>query len=147
MAEREESDRPLKRLRLEEAEDGSISEEAKKEIRSGITAFISPGLPGFSGVLKQRYTDFLVNEVLMSGEVLHLEDTASGPSGGQRNQQERAKHVVKDQKDGDAETQASGNPNTAKNGDSKTAKEEDQAHKAENSEAAEDPKAHVRFFV
>ncbi|KAK2762301.1 hypothetical protein FQN54_001311 [Arachnomyces sp. PD_36] len=44
-----------------------------KEAEVGITHFVSPGIPGFSGVLKKRYTDFLVNEIVPSGEVLHLQ--------------------------------------------------------------------------
>ena len=58
-----------------------------KEAACGITEFVSPDLPGFSGILKKRsahsivamyvsnvhrYTDFLVNEILPSGEVVHL---------------------------------------------------------------------------
>jgi tRNA pseudouridine13 synthase len=61
-----------KRIAKEAALD---DDDSQKEIRAGITAFVSPDLPGFSGVLKQRYTDFLVNEILPSGEVLHLVDT------------------------------------------------------------------------
>lgn len=30
---------------------------------------------GFTGVLKQRYTDFLVNEIGLDGQVLHLRST------------------------------------------------------------------------
>ncbi|KAF3892343.1 Pseudouridine synthase, TruD [Trichophyton interdigitale] len=48
--------------------------QAVKEAEVGITQFVSPDLPGFSGVVKKRYTDFLVNEILPSGEVLHLKD-------------------------------------------------------------------------
>ena len=38
----------------------------------GISAFASPGTLGFGCVIKLRYTDFLVNEILPSGEVVHL---------------------------------------------------------------------------
>ncbi|KAK2783419.1 hypothetical protein FQN53_009182 [Emmonsiellopsis sp. PD_33] len=48
--------------------------QALKEVEVGITHFVSPDLPGFSGILKKRYTDFLVNEILPSGKILHLED-------------------------------------------------------------------------
>ncbi|OAX85538.1 hypothetical protein ACJ72_00076 [Emergomyces africanus] len=48
--------------------------QALKEAEVGITHFVSPHLPGFSGILKKRYTDFLVNEILPSGKVLHLEN-------------------------------------------------------------------------
>ncbi|KAI7736836.1 hypothetical protein M8C21_016529, partial [Ambrosia artemisiifolia] len=37
----------------------------------GITCYISP-LPGFRGILKQRYSDFVVNEVDLNGNVVHL---------------------------------------------------------------------------
>ncbi|KAI9668593.1 MAG: hypothetical protein M1831_001032 [Alyxoria varia] len=45
----------------------------QKEAKVGISAFVNPYSKGFSGVLKQRYTDFLVNEVLSDGSVVHLE--------------------------------------------------------------------------
>ncbi|KZF24052.1 putative pseudouridine synthase TruD/Pus7 [Xylona heveae TC161] len=48
-------------------------EEPRLESDVGITEFISPDVSGFSGILKTRYTDFLVNEILPSGQVLHLE--------------------------------------------------------------------------
>ncbi|OLL22513.1 hypothetical protein NEOLI_002658 [Neolecta irregularis DAH-3] len=38
----------------------------------GITEFIHPEALGFSGIIKQRYTDFLVNEVDEHGNVIHL---------------------------------------------------------------------------
>ncbi|KAJ0726764.1 putative tRNA pseudouridine(13) synthase [Helianthus annuus] len=37
----------------------------------GISCYISP-LPGFRGILKQRYSDFVVNEVDLNGNVIHL---------------------------------------------------------------------------
>ncbi|KAI5310344.1 hypothetical protein KEM55_008170 [Ascosphaera atra] len=49
-----------------------VDEQALREAEVGITTFVSPELPGFEGVLKKRYTDFLVNEIVPSGEVLHL---------------------------------------------------------------------------
>jgi tRNA pseudouridine13 synthase len=79
---RDESDnRPAKRIRLEETADSPVGgEETRKEVRVGITAFVNSDLLGFTGVLKKRYTDFLVNEVLPNGQVLHLEDVAAGTS-------------------------------------------------------------------
>lgn len=52
----------------------------------GITQYISPNLPGFRGILKQRYTDFLVNEIDMNGNVVHLID-----NGMQSNKDEQPK--------------------------------------------------------
>jgi len=49
-----------------------------KELEVGITAFVSRASATFSGVLKKRYTDFLVNEILPNGQVLHLQDTTAG---------------------------------------------------------------------
>lgn len=40
----------------------------------GITKFVSPEIPGFYGQIKQRYTDFLVNEINLDGEVIRLTD-------------------------------------------------------------------------
>ena len=66
-----------------------------KEAAYGITEFVSPELLGFSGILKKRYdfrilfmptlanlnryTDFLVNEILPSGEVIHLDSLKAPP--------------------------------------------------------------------
>ncbi|KAF2194504.1 tRNA pseudouridine synthase D [Zopfia rhizophila CBS 207.26] len=46
----------------------------EKEIKVGITEYVCPENSGFTGILKQRYTDFLVNEILPSGRVLHLKN-------------------------------------------------------------------------
>lgn len=40
----------------------------------GITEYLSPDIAGFQGILKQRYTDFLVNEINSGNQVLHLTD-------------------------------------------------------------------------
>ena len=42
------------------------------ELKVGIKEYINPSLAGFTGILKQRYTDFLVHEITPEGEVLHL---------------------------------------------------------------------------
>ncbi|KAJ5493705.1 hypothetical protein N7463_009792 [Penicillium fimorum] len=43
-----------------------------KEAEVGITEFVSNDTEGFSGILKKRYTDFMVNEIMTNGEVVHL---------------------------------------------------------------------------
>jgi hypothetical protein len=48
-----------------------------KEAEVGITDFVSTSTPGFSGVLKKRYTDFLVNEILPNGKVVHLQSVGN----------------------------------------------------------------------
>ena len=45
---------------------------AEKEIKVGISAFVSTERPVLRGVLKQRYTDFQVNEISPDGKVYHL---------------------------------------------------------------------------
>ncbi|TVY34387.1 Multisubstrate pseudouridine synthase [Lachnellula occidentalis] len=45
-----------------------------KEAEVGILHFVNASNPGFSGVLKQRYTDFLVHEIALDGTVIHLTD-------------------------------------------------------------------------
>lgn len=40
----------------------------------GIALFLSSDLPGFKGQIKQRYTDFMVNEIDKNGDVVHLTD-------------------------------------------------------------------------
>jgi len=81
----------------------------EKERRVGITAYVNPAADGFSGVLKQRYTDFLVNEVLPDGRVLHLENLSP-------------KKARKDAEDG--EKQAEEHSATVKTGKDEPLKEE-----------------------
>ncbi|KAF9116748.1 multisubstrate pseudouridine synthase 7 [Mortierella sp. AM989] len=38
----------------------------------GIRAFVDPSIPGFSAIIKQRYSDFIVNEVDMQNETVRL---------------------------------------------------------------------------
>ncbi|KAF7721208.1 hypothetical protein EC973_005108 [Apophysomyces ossiformis] len=60
----------VKRLR---AEDQLIDEENEiSEERAGITAFVNPELVGFQCIIKNRQEDFLVNEVDLEGNVVHL---------------------------------------------------------------------------
>ncbi|KAH8152616.1 uncharacterized protein LAJ45_03457 [Morchella importuna] len=60
-----------------EGEDGSVSRteavsQVELERAVGITEYVDAGIRGWSGVLKQRYTDFLVNEIDEEGNVAHL---------------------------------------------------------------------------
>ena len=56
----------------------------EQEQAVGIYAFVSPEAAGFRCTVKQRYTDFLVNEILLSGEVLHLEKATALPGSKQK---------------------------------------------------------------
>lgn len=53
----------------------TIDQDLEREIRAGITEYVCPDNLGFNGVLKQRYTDFLVNEIGLDGKVVHLTST------------------------------------------------------------------------
>jgi tRNA pseudouridine13 synthase len=50
----------------------AVDGDLERELRAGITEYVCPDNLGFTGVLKQRYTDFLVNEIGPDGKVLHL---------------------------------------------------------------------------
>ncbi|OAG18602.1 tRNA pseudouridine synthase D [Alternaria alternata] len=96
MSERlDESTRPAKRARLDEntnislpttspapaqtaailSAPASVDTDLEREVRAGITEYVCPNNLGFTGILKQRYTDFLVNEIALDGQVLHLKST------------------------------------------------------------------------
>ncbi|OQD68402.1 hypothetical protein PENDEC_c036G01013 [Penicillium decumbens] len=53
--------------------------QSMKELDVGITELVTAD-EGFSGILKKRYTDFLVNEILPSGQVLHLQNVTAADS-------------------------------------------------------------------
>ena len=66
--------------------DGSVSDPSKSGVQAlreasvsekdvGILEFVS-NLPGFHGVLKQRFTDFIVKERDIEGNLVHLTDTS-----------------------------------------------------------------------
>ncbi|KAG9376159.1 Pseudouridine synthase TruD/Pus7 [Pyrenophora tritici-repentis] len=70
----EDSSRPAKRAKIDDS--SAIDADLEREVRAGITEYVCPDNLGFKGVLKQRYTDFLVNEIGLDGQVLHLTSTA-----------------------------------------------------------------------
>ncbi|KAL8805974.1 MAG: hypothetical protein Q9182_001631 [Xanthomendoza sp. 2 TL-2023] len=72
----------------EPPEDGPGEEDRLgKEMQCGIVEYVSPHLPGFTGILKKRYTDFLVNEILPNGRVVHLENFTKHPEQKERGQE------------------------------------------------------------
>lgn len=89
--------------------------QALQERAVGITAYVSPDAPGFSGILKQRYTDFLVNEILPSGEVLHLTEIA-GPHDSKKAKQQQRRDRNENGKQADAAAEA-GRKRQAEDGD------------------------------
>jgi tRNA pseudouridine13 synthase len=68
----------------------AIDADLEREVRAGITEYVCPDNLGFTGILKQRYTDFLVNEIGLDGEVLHLTSTEA-----QKKKVEEKKEPVK----------------------------------------------------
>lgn len=58
----------------EEAVSKSVPDRTVMEKDVGIEEYIS-SYPGFQAVIKQRYSDFLVNEISMDGRVVHLTNT------------------------------------------------------------------------
>ncbi len=115
--------RPTKRARLEHTTDGAaddvepsiaksgqnglaaplladpmLNEQVSKEHEVGITVFVSDSRSVLLGTLKKRYTDFLVNEILPDGQVLHLQDTTAKPSTSLQSQHVDPKSVREDTK-------------------------------------------------
>ncbi|KAG0668998.1 multisubstrate pseudouridine synthase 7 [Maudiozyma exigua] len=84
MSEQEESlKRPVEEVNTEvtetatkktKIEESAVQDEGITEKDVGINLYLTPELSGFSGQIKQRYTDFLVNEVDKSDNVVHLLD-------------------------------------------------------------------------
>ncbi|XP_055011844.1 pseudouridylate synthase 7 homolog, partial [Boleophthalmus pectinirostris] len=65
----------------EEGEDGGFAKMMKHgliEVDVGITKYISDH-EGFSGILKERYSDFVVHEINKEGKIVHLDDLSIPP--------------------------------------------------------------------
>ncbi|KAK6438546.1 multisubstrate pseudouridine synthase 7, partial [Oleoguttula sp. CCFEE 5521] len=75
----------------------SAPTQEEQERAVGITDYTSPDAPGFSCVVKHRYTDFLVNEILPNGEVLHLTEIAK-PGRQKQKQEPQLKQVGESRK-------------------------------------------------
>ncbi|PYH83100.1 putative pseudouridine synthase TruD/Pus7 [Aspergillus uvarum CBS 121591] len=80
--------------------------QARREIEVGITGYVSADNVGFSGILKKRYTDFLVNEIVPSGEVLHLQNVPVQENKLDKKEQPSEKPVAKPQQQDDAQAPA-----------------------------------------
>lgn len=65
----QEASLDAKRARTAEAASGGAT-----EADAGITEYLSPDAGAFTGILKQRYTDFLVNEIGPDGSLVRLVD-------------------------------------------------------------------------
>lgn len=73
LVEESENFSEAKRPKNEDSRE-ETSGDGLRERDVGIVRFLSDEIPGFSGQIKQRYTDFLVHEINEQGEVIHLTD-------------------------------------------------------------------------
>ncbi|AFR94528.1 tRNA pseudouridine13 synthase [Cryptococcus neoformans C23] len=66
------------------------------EEECGIRGFVGKG-KGVRGVIKQRFTDFLVNEIGLDGEVLHLKDISKPQEPGSKEKDKEAAAVTEEE--------------------------------------------------
>jgi tRNA pseudouridine13 synthase len=111
-------ERPQKRARLDIDSSSSANvtktpaaaplayTDLEKEVRAGITEYVCPGNRGFVGVLKRRYTDFLVHEIGLDGRVLHLRTLGVEKKGGRKEKEAGGKG--KGEAEGEVNVQAEG---------------------------------------
>ncbi|GAA5923167.1 pseudouridine synthase PUS7 [Sporobolomyces koalae] len=52
----------------------TLGKQAAEEPQVGITEFVDESSPAFSGIIKHRFTDFLVYEIGLDGQVVRLKD-------------------------------------------------------------------------
>jgi hypothetical protein len=64
-----------KRQRLSTEYQG-LKPERPTEHNVGIVRYVDESIPGFSGLIKHRFTDFLVHEVDLDGNIVHLTDVS-----------------------------------------------------------------------
>lgn len=74
----------------------TIDEDLERELRAGITEYVCADNQGFRGVLKQRYTDFLVNEIGLDGEVVRLRSVGAGGKSKGKKKGEEKKEIVEE---------------------------------------------------
>ncbi|CAI6336360.1 unnamed protein product [Periconia digitata] len=85
---------PAKPAPLGSSKPSSPDDDLEREVRAGITEYVCADNAGFHGVLKQRYTDFLVNEIGLDGEVVRLK-VVGAPKNKGKKQNEPAKEKPK----------------------------------------------------
>ncbi|XP_042486492.1 multisubstrate pseudouridine synthase 7 isoform X2 [Macadamia integrifolia] len=76
----------------------TLTMKTPEEADVGIFCYISQ-LPGFRGVLKQRYSDFIVNEVDSDGNVVHLTSLDAPPETLENKEKEKEKEKEKGKKE------------------------------------------------
>lgn len=89
--------------------DDSNSRQNAQERAVGISVFVRPDVPGYQCIVKQRYSDFLVNEVLPSGEVLRLTDVSVDQDRKRKREAENESQRKKQREGGQSEKDAADN--------------------------------------
>lgn len=100
----------------------------------GISVYVRPEYPGFRCTVKQRYTDFLVNEVQPNGEVLHLTEVSGdqdrkrkrGEEDDASRKKQRADEATSATSGAEKETAGGEVTNGAANGPAAPSKQEDE---------------------
>ncbi|KAL7272555.1 multisubstrate pseudouridine synthase 7 [Rhizina undulata] len=75
-------------------EGGKTVSQVDAERAVGITEYLNPELKGWNGILKMRYTDFLVNEIDEEGKVVHLTTLDGGRHGPVQEKKESVEKVT-----------------------------------------------------
>jgi tRNA pseudouridine13 synthase len=167
-------ERPQKRVRLDDEPASTTSASAapapaptpiqspapaytdlEKEVRAGITEYVCPDNLGFVGVLKRRYTDFLVNEIGLDGQVLHLKRLGVEKKGrGEKKEKEatKAAEEVKEKEKDAAKVEEEGKDvvmKDAANGDGQqeASKEEAKAEEKREKKAEDETKSEDTFEI
>lgn len=87
-----------KRLKLDN-DKAKVPATGITESDAGITQYVDATLKGFKGILKQRYTDFLVNEINLEGEVVRLTDLGIADKKDRRRERRQKERDESDEND------------------------------------------------
>ncbi|RPA97278.1 tRNA pseudouridine synthase D [Choiromyces venosus 120613-1] len=127
---------PTKRVKLDVSSHKSSFSQRELELAVGIAGYVHPDLPGWQGVFKQRYADFLVNEIGLDGKVAHLTDFGEGflrQREKKKKVEEEEEEVKKEQKKVEVEVEAeSSAPMVVEDAKGKAEKAEEQDLSPEN---------------
>lgn len=81
--------------------------ETSSESLVGISGYVNPNLPPFdSGIIKHRFTDFLVWEIAKGGEVVRLKDIAKPVAPSEPESQKEENEAAQNGKDGGNDAEA-----------------------------------------
>lgn len=113
------SEQDSKRIKLETEAD-SVIDTTKRQVSNGITEkdvgiteFVCKNVTRINGVLKERYSDFLVNEIDMDGNVVHLLDEGIPDKRDRRRERREKERQEQSDAGADADADANGEAGTA----------------------------------